>query len=515
MPSYRKKVRRLNIYLIKEGLEENEILQEGFDSIDVGIGNVYFNKTITKEPDWLSFFSDHGYQLDGIVSASNGAILLVKANKRYFAITFGFTGRFILNTGVCEERFGLIVTLNCVDPKSIRSVDTKTLESEPMQVREQSTRGVEAAEFGFNPESDLVKAITGKPKEEKFGTCMVGRDALKISIQCDLNDVKGLLTILLEKFKDKNYQKNFKWIDQMKEITDREKIGRLDQKLLEEMNGDTPDKLWLTIPEIIDWDDVKGFRFSQKEDDEIFDDIHLKQFKKINKTTITLADLKSSHAYLFSSSTEKVINRWKLYDCVYSEIADGEMSFFLSGGTWYEIEKNLVNSVNDAYRKILKDNCGINFIPYSHNKESEYNLALAQTDSNNLICMDAHNIQYGGGNSKFEFCDVYSSQRKLVHIKRYSGSSTLSHLFNQGANSSEILFDEEFRKKLNLVVPSKYQILDRPNQNGSQYEIVFGVISSSAKKLDIPFFSKLSLKHVANRLKNFGYEVSLVKIDTK
>ena len=83
------------------------------------------------------------------------------------------------------------------------------------------------------------------------------------------------------------------------------------------------------------------------------------------------------------------------------------------------------------------------------------------------------------------------------------------------ANSSEILFDEEFRKKLNLVVPSKYQILDRPNQNGSQYEIVFGVISSSAKKLDIPFFSKLSLKHVANRLKNFGYEVSLVKIDTK
>ena len=46
-----------------------------------------------------------------------------------------------------------------------------------------------------------------------------------------------------------------------------------------------------------------------------------------------------------------------------------------------------------------------------------------------------------------EFCDVFSKTKELVHIKRYGGSATLSHLFYHGVNSTEFFqMDVEYRK---------------------------------------------------------------------
>ncbi len=51
--------------------------------------------------------------------------------------------------------------------------------------------------------------------------------------------------------------------------------------------------------------------------------------------------------------------------------------------------------------------------------------------------MDKKNIPYGGGYSRIEFCDLFSKSKQMIHVKRYGGSSVLSHLFNQGLVSGE------------------------------------------------------------------------------
>jgi uncharacterized protein (TIGR04141 family) len=48
--------------------------------------------------------------------------------------------------------------------------------------------------------------------------------------------------------------------------------------------------------------------------------------------------------------------------------------------------------------------------------------------------------------------------------------------------------------------------------NAAEYEIVFAVISKSAGELDIPFFSKVSLRNARRRLGSFGYRVTKKKI---
>lgn len=56
--------------------------------------------------------------------------------------------------------------------------------------------------------------------------------------------------------------------------------------------------------------------------------------------------------------------------------------------------------------------------------------------------MDAKVIYYGGGYSSIEVCDVLSKNGELIHVKRHNGSATLSHLFNQGLVSGELIRED-------------------------------------------------------------------------
>ena len=103
----------------------------------------------------------------------------------------------------------------------------------------------------------------------------------------------------------------------------------------------------------------------------------------------------------------------------------------------------------------------------------------------------------------------------MIHVKHYGGSSHLSYLFSQGAVAGELFVaDRDFRRKVNAKLPAKYRLKtpdERPR--AEDYEIVFGIISDSAKPLDIPFFSKVTLKNAIRRLVGYGYKkVTLRKI---
>jgi uncharacterized protein (TIGR04141 family) len=151
---------------------------------------------------------------------------------------------------------------------------------------------------------------------------------------------------------------------------------------------------------------------------------------------------------------------------------------------------------------------------YAGGTELEYNTLAAQS-LGTACCMDQQLIVHGGGHNRIEFCDILTSDRKMVHVKKYGGSSVLSHLFFQGAVSGELFVsDGEFRAKLNHELPRGYKLinpkLSRPN--ASQYEIVYAIISRSENPLDIPFFRKVSLRNARCRLVSYGYSVTKKKI---
>ena len=111
-----------------------------------------------KPPRWACFFEGCIDISDIGNVATTSAVLLMENDGRMFAITFAF-GRYLLRTDCWEERFGLRVTLNCIDEDKVRCIDKKTLDAITKQSREQASRDAPPQDFGHDIEQDLLRAV--------------------------------------------------------------------------------------------------------------------------------------------------------------------------------------------------------------------------------------------------------------------------------------------------------------------------------------------------------------------
>jgi uncharacterized protein (TIGR04141 family) len=510
------KTNKLNIYLVKDGIPFDGIIKEGVEGHPLAeIGVLYGANSSVAPPSWFRDFFGVGIESPfRLFNASSKAVLLMEADiegsNRTFAIVFGH-GRTLLREGVVEERFGLKIVLNSMVADSFRSVDRTSLGSVPKQSREQTSRESSVAGFGLDIEQDLVRSVTARSNDRRFGRTITGRDGLTVSAKYDANDIRDLLRLTVERFKSTDYQAEYDWIDQIKDVRDPSTITALEGELVQRVTDRSLEKIWMAAPEILDWVDVKGFRYSRRKSAPLHDDLDIIDFlETLGAEALTIELLQSKPIVAISSSKDDVADEWNAFRCIYAESDHDGRSFVLNNGRWYEIAKSFADEVKSDFKAVPTSTLGLP--KYAHDDEGAYNEAATLAIAG-ACCMDRKMIQHGGGHSKIEFCDVLTGDGKVVHVKRYSGSAQLSHLFAQGAVSGELFVqDSQFRAKLNDKLPAEHKLADplqQPDARG--YEIVFGIIGA-ADDLDIPFFSKVSLRNARRRLMGYGYKVSLLPI---
>jgi len=365
----------------------------------------------------------------------------------------------------------------------------------------------------------LILGVTGKSKNEVFGKTITGKDALGVSAKIDINTIEGFLKQCFEYYCKDDYKENFGWIDQIAEIKSNTTINMLNESMIEKVKDKDFNKLWMAIPEIIDWEDVEGFCYSHENTDEKLDDIEIQGFLKgllidedYSKTSM---DMFTKYKILcYSSSSDIIKHQWKAFNCLYCEMEQNDSVFLLTNGKWYKIATDFVTQVNETYQGLLRKNIALSLPGYNDKNEDKYNKRVANS-INNICLMHEKNIPYGGGHSNIEFCDLFSKDKEMIHVKRYGGSSVLSHLFNQGLVSGELFrAEKDFRVKVNDKLPNDYKLSNTANIQPSEYKVVYAIISRTDKKLNIPFFSKVSLKNAKRRLEMIGYPVFLIKINT-
>lgn len=444
-----------------------------------------------------------------------GCVLVPIADRNRtvnFVLSFG-TGRHLLKEGVVEDRFGLKVVLNSVGPESFRSIDKTTLGSVPKHSREQMSRDVAPADFGIDIEQDLVSSVTGKSNDPRLGKIITGKDALHVSVPVNLTNISEFLGLCLERYRSNDYKQNFDWIDQITEVRNGVIEDTLNSRLVQRINQHQLDKIWMAVPEVVNWADLSGFRHIRAKRAELRDDLNMEDFlQEIASGQISIDHLKNSHIFAISADGEDQPYRWSAFLCTYAEIDLKGKVYILNNGKWYEIARGFTDEVQRDFASV--PDSAIALPDCTVASESEYN-ELAAQNLGTACCMDQRLILHGGGRNRIEFCDILTNDRKMIHVKKYGGSSVLSHLFFQGAVSGELFVsDGEFRAKLNRELPTGYKLTNpktsRPN--ASQYEIVYAIISRSLNPLDMPFFSKVSLRGARRRLTSYGYVVTKRKI---
>lgn len=509
----------LTIYLLRDGITTpEEAIVGGCSSEEIRegasvYGTLFVKPTRPRVPKWAPLFQRYvARNFLGTVQSS-AAAFIISVDDRFFALTFG-QGRHLLHPDSFEERFGLIVTLNSIASDALRSVDKRTL-IDDQNSRVQTSQAAAALSFGLDIERDLVRGIVGKPTDEALGTRMAGADALTVAAKVEVPGLKRLLRRYLRQFESKDYLGTFPWVDQVRQLIPKGTMARtLDDLLIEKLrvawaaNG-IVDDCWLAVPDIVDWSVVHGFKFTQSAREGVSTDLHLPGLVQAHTDQVPTIEFLKKHYALSVNEDEQWVDRWPLYRCLHCEVSLDDKSYVLSAGRWFEVERDFVRTVEDAFNGIPRYAGPLPL--YNHTSEDHYNRSVVDEGGGRWCLMDKKMLRVGGIYDKVEFCDVYG-QSELVHVKHYGSSSVLGHLFNQGLISGELLRShKDYVALANAEMPAEHHLPGNADENAasrdvSGFNVVFAIISQSNKPdLHLPFFAKVVLKSVNSRLLDLGF----------
>ncbi|MEZ4222622.1 MAG: TIGR04141 family sporadically distributed protein [Polyangiaceae bacterium] len=508
------------MFLAKPGETEATLLEEAppsrtaISSEGRHVGLLYTRPSTYGVPSWAAFFEN---AIDpnklGLRSASASAVLVVPVKKRLFALTFGY-GRSFINRGAVEESFGLRVTLNTVGENQIRSIDRKTFEGITTHVREQASKEGTFGDFGLNVERDLLRAVVGTPSDPEFGSRLAGMDALSVAARVKLAGLVDLLARYLTASQDSTYRRKHPWIGNIVEVRDVGVVNQLNETLFEDLRASNLERKWLAVPDLMEWTDVGGFRYTTSKTKPLLEDIHLSTYlaQVRGLQNLDLPTAKRHRVHAFSATSGEESDHWSVFNCLYAEVELSGETYLLNNGQWFHIDSRFARSVDSAISAIPSTRCPL--IEYSTpDDEAKYNRRLAKSLQGSCL-MDRKNITYGGGKSRIEFCDVLTSSRQMLHVKRYRGSAVLSHLFAQGAvSAAAFVADAEFRKRLNPMLCKGHRLknpMRRPDAH--HWEVAYVIASQSGRELRLPFFSRVTLRNAANQLASLGFQVTLTKV---
>lgn len=521
----KQKAHSFSIYLLKPGFDASNALKddhalkaEGAKELPEG-ASMFVLDNQPREPWWKSYF---GLEMP-LTQVTKGAITFLPVGERCFALTFGHVF-YNLNETSYEYDFGLRVTLNSVDPHKLKSTDVL----EPGAARRQRTQvpvDSDLTYFDFDRDSTILKSLTGKVKDEhkELFKHATGASNLHLSTTIDPAGLPDLCAKLLELYASDAYKETFPDIQNITPIRDPSVIAELNGTLLEAFRAKS-DGLYLTVPDLVDYGSGVYASFGGAGASLIYDDVYLERYYEYlaqngqDVAAIGLEELKY-HSLRLTNEEGTPYQSYSIMKCLVFDTAHGVggQTYHLCEGNWYKVESAYVAKL----LKFLDPLCVDLGLPaYIQNTEGEYNKAVAAADGA-FICLDLSNIS-PAGETQVEPCDLYAVKDEhaaLHHIKVSTFSAQLSHLFNQGTNSVELLkLESDARVRLAKLVEDGAVAGTSAGflapLSAEKYHIIYGIVTHkdpAKKSRNLPLFSRISLMRSMKALQlmsvraNFGF----------
>lgn len=515
----KKNKNKVSIYMIKKEYCKNlSYLKDPAvynNKVYEDIGILYYDTSIVTQPKWVkSFFKE---SFEELKQANSRAVLVIKTkdNERLFAITFGL-GKHMIKDEAINHDFGIKVLLNSINDNEIKVLSKQSLVGNHNISQEQLPKATNITDFNFDTEQDLAKKFVGKPSDGIFKNCTItGGEVLSLSNEYNIDNIKDLVEKAYATYSLDNYKKNFLWIDNVHLIKKKEERKELD-KLLDEKIRNEEVELRLMLPEVINWEALECFRYINTNSPK-YDYLDIDNYLEtigIKQKELTVEIMNRNKVLLYATWSDSTpFNRWTIYKCLIVEINEQDSIYCLVNGDWYKVNNNFYKTINDFYKNIhISD---IDFIDFQYDKEDDYNDALAN-HLNNASLLHKATIKTEETVYGVEVADVYWNN-KFIHIKNGTKSSSLSHLFNQGYVSGNLLMQANFREKCIEIFSKEFSnpnlLANLTEFQAENNEIVLAIISKQVDdRPKIPFFSKITLKNIVTVLKNYGYNVTIKNI---
>jgi uncharacterized protein (TIGR04141 family) len=526
------------------------------DSVEIPISRgipcrLFIFRDPAEVPEWAQYVAAIATRPLGIKAREAiGALLLIKPDARQrviYAATWG-TGRFHLHSDRLGPDWGLRCALNLIsgdkagdrtwDPARVRALRSKRVSQNTLIAEIQSSRKTTIDVFPFSADVDQLRRVTGTPiNSSRFGTTISGGVSIHVKRPDQAQHMANLCRDIERVHKSKDYQRHFGWIDNVSPVNDPILITKVYNEIVSALRAGDFQRLNLSPPTLIAWDNVAkfvyqwGHRKSDDVDDPSIDTFRDFLIKHSLLDSLSADDLREAPKLHALDDSHDKIQSWSIGKCLSGEFRIGTDAYILDDGALLFVAADYLRDLNQFTNGLPDPSQAFpNMEPAE--KEDSYNRRISE-DLRGALLLDKRTVRRPQATA-IEVCDVATKARQLIHVKRGTSSSSLSHLFAQGVVSAELLhMDSGFRievKKLLTSDPDEEEdklsgsgaakMRDFDWLHGDRFEphsceVVYAIMTErhrGMRKDELPFFSKINLRMRCNELRRMGFRHSLVLI---
>jgi uncharacterized protein (TIGR04141 family) len=486
-----------------------------------------------------------------------GAVIFIKKmiedQERFFAITFGTTGRFLLNTDYCEPAFGKHYAYNLLssNPKykaqsyTEINLDEKKLKSEQSKAngKVEVLRGVRA----FIP-----KALTVTNGERQI--CSFLGAHICVSNKFAFETIGETCRKYLEIAEKDTYKTKYAHVDYFTPLEHQETINKVFIESFKNCHFEAP----FEIERPSGFQELYEFKLTSRSSW----GKHFPSLKREYKDFSCLADdlkklvscqpsveaLKNLRLLKITATNDsnQPLARWRADQLITTTVNYMAKTYWIEGGEIFKVHKNFIGWVNERLDRLFwrRENFGngpTNILPEDSSlrsltpfnitdtkkkygkdvlSENAYNERMAKENPTNLFLFDCATIKVKDDphpKSRVEPCDLFTKEGDLVHLKRWSqGSSSISYLVTQGLSSANLfLIDKNYREEFSKMLSTNSNFDSaRKKLEKNNFRVVLGFIHPNNNIIPsgLPFNAKMELLRGLSELEKIGLEGLIISI---
>jgi uncharacterized protein (TIGR04141 family) len=452
---------------------------------------------------------------------SPGGILWVPRSGKTFVFTFGYGHSKVKDEWVDPE-FGKTVALAVVPQLQVREVRAEQVFAKRHIANERAPKASAVREFGFEPDRDLVAAVEGVP-ELKYWPLLGAKVRGGVSFKFELDVAKLLDTLdqIIERFDSNDHRVRWPQANNLIPVRDDATIDQLDALLAGVLAGPHPENsITLAAPTERSGDKpypqhfVIGRMRVNAATSPYLMFASWESYVKSKRESVGLDAAKTTRVHMLDENKEE-IDTCSMYACMGVEVSHGGITHVLSSGSWYAADRQFIISTNQVLATIRSPAVSLQaWDGIDH--EGPYNEKAANASAD-LWLFDKELVSYGGGSSRFEFCDVmHLPSKTLYFVKHPAGSAGVSHLCEQVRRTAETFFDTDpaYRVKLTGRVNAVGKGWDTTwlTTQPKRHEWNLCLVLMGKQLVDLPFFAKCGISRLAGELERRGFNVFFLAV---
>lgn len=503
----------------------------------------FFSSKTDGVPPWARSLTSIFPPLEGVKSLSHRLIIFLPVADRIFAVCFGY-GSSALEWSYIEANFGLRFAARSYNTSALNELRSRRIDPSARTQSVQIPTRTGLRDFDVELEGEFVRRVVGELDEgmEIPGLgAVVATDSVAFKVETDLHEVQRILLRMLESASDNQVSDDLRFIDSLEPLRSNGELTSELEKLLvqhlfegratkrsaprdEEVANLDPYILSFAPPDDLTIENVHAIRVRRGDDVGHLREMRIESLLEVLSSftgSFGQSALKDIKVMAIDSEGEPASQSTPLKNWLIFEAGSEEKRYLLTLGKWFALAEDYARQLDedlsriDDVTEILRLGDWIKQEAEDEESgEGHFNAAAAK-GRDDLVCLDKKTLSSAG--NQIEACDLFHGEGYLIHVKKYTNSQTLSHLFSQGYVAAQILTDDPSYRHdfITQVEDLKPSLISAARRAPIRVTYAIAVEGKRTIPSSLPTFSKVNLRGFVRKLRRMQVQPSVARIQIR